>query len=683
MKKRLLLLMLALILLPAAALALDPADESFSTDFKELPAVIGAVSVPEHVPAAVRSAPFENAWLPEDWNALPPDTDFRLLGTLQGQSWVLAAFQGNDGSEQVGWIAVDPERCAALTDDHEDLVVNRTLCRVTREIPATDEPLGTCRTVRMLAEGETVIAVFALNEDWLCVETLMDGQTAWLFTDPRALEEVPLITVEGNVIRLGEEVTFLGSLHSVDWIPQHLDDEGRLIDDAYYIRTLIRPGDVSGGYINFSDDEEIPWDADFVLTLPENFRHLGEEAIVHSHLAELRLPASLEDSDSFALYGCTIDRMVFTAGCTADEPGGEYVTVGAYEAEEGNPRYASRDGVLFSADGKTLIRYPNGREDTHYDVPAGVETIARWAFSDDLMGIPLKTVSLPIGLRRIEDGAFNGCGRLQSLTVPLTVTELAEDAFENCVSLERLSLPPGLRAGISQYVERADFTWYSGDNGATEQYRPKRNAETGFTDYYAWIDNAAGEGREPLYSSPAFTTVLQELPVGERVRVDAIRFGAAGISIGYGSDAVKGWLPADRLKPAADRTLFNITGAIDRQPGKRYDEYELEFENGVLMLQDSWDEDGSAKWKACPREDSLLLRSGSGDRELARLCAAKGTSVRIFDAPEGTEQAHTYDGDQAIVLERRDGWARVRTLSAEGWVKESDLWLTEPKTADP
>lgn len=668
MKKRLLLLMLALTLLPAAALGFSEWD--FQVDFKDLPVDAASVGAPDDHPIPVLSAPFADAWRPAAGQAaIPAGADFRLLGTLQAQNWALVTYTGDDGAECIGWIEVDPEKCAAFTDDHEDLLIDRMLCRVIRDVPATDEPLGGCTPVRTLAEGETVIAMFVLNEDRLCVETRMDGQTAWLFTDRQALEAVPVMTIEGNAIRFSEEVTMLGSVASAQ------------SDDAF--GTMIRPGDVSGGYINFSDDEEIPWDADFVLTLPENFRHLGEEAIVHSHLAELRLPASLEDSDSYALYGCTIDRMVFTAGCTADEPGGEYVTVGAYEAEEGNPRYASRDGVLFSADGKTLICYPNGRQDTHYDVPAGVETIARWAFSDDLMGIPLKTVSLPIGLRRIEDGAFNGCGRLQSLTVPLTVTELAEDAFENCVSLERLSLPPGLSASISQYVEQADFTWYSGDNGATERYRPNRNAETGFSDYYAWIDNAAGEGSEPLYSSPAFTTVLQELPVGERVRVDAIRFGAAGISIGYGSDAVKGWLPADRLKPAADRALFNITGAIDRQTGKRYDEYELEFENGVLMLQDSWDEDGSAKWKACPREDSLLLRSGSGDRELARLSAAKGTSVRIFDAPEGTEQAHTYDGDQAVVLERRDCWARVRTLSAEGWVKESNLWLTEPKTADP
>ena len=130
--------------------------------------------------------------------------------------------------------------------------------------------------------------------------------------------------------------------------------------------------------------------------------------------------------------------------------------------------YSSRDGVLFSADGTVLIRYPDGKKDLHYDVPAGVTEIAEYAFGSDFAGIPLQTISLPAGLRKIGSGAFTGCGRLNSLTVPLTVTEIGDYAFRGCTSLERLSLPPGLTAQMDDHwTEYGDFTWFNGDNGTT------------------------------------------------------------------------------------------------------------------------------------------------------------------------------------------------------------------------
>ncbi len=94
----------------------------------------------------------------------------------------------------------------------------------------------------------------------------------------------------------------------------------------------------------------------------------------------------------------------------------------AWDVEDGNPVYMSADGVLFSADGKKLLSYPNGSPREHYTVPAGTEEICALAFDDDMMDIPLKTVSLPVGLKRIGEYAFSGCGRLISLAVPLTVS---------------------------------------------------------------------------------------------------------------------------------------------------------------------------------------------------------------------------------------------------------------------
>ena len=43
--------------------------------------------------------------------------------------------------------------------------------------------------------------------------------------------------------------------------------------------------------------------------------------------------------------------------------------------EEGNEAFRSIDGVLFTADGKTLLLYPKGRTEDRYVVPEGTERI--------------------------------------------------------------------------------------------------------------------------------------------------------------------------------------------------------------------------------------------------------------------------------------------------------------------
>ena len=183
------------------------------------------------------------------------------------------------------------------------------------------------------------------------------------------------------------------------------------------------------------------------FTLPEQLEVLESNAFVYCHFDVFRIESTLPAQDIvYSFYDCTID---------------------AYEVPEDHPLYQAIDGVLFSKDGKTLLAYPGGRMDEHYDVPAGVEHIWPYAFGTDY----LKTISLPIGLKTIADAAFAGCGRLQSIAVPLTVTEIGKDAFWCCVSLELVSLPDGLTINKDINPRHAQYYTddfiYRGDNGDT------------------------------------------------------------------------------------------------------------------------------------------------------------------------------------------------------------------------
>ncbi len=181
------------------------------------------------------------------------------------------------------------------------------------------------------------------------------------------------------------------------------------------------------------------------------------------------LPEQLEVLEAGAFEFCFFDVLRIESTLPAQELLNSFYdcTVVTYEVPEDHPLYQAIDGVLFSKDGKTLLAYPGGRTDEHYDVPAGVEHIWPYAFGTDY----LKTISLPIGLKTIGNGAFSDCGRLQSIAIPLTVTEIGDYAFWGCVSLELVSLPDGLTANkndnprfVQYYTD--DFI-YRGDNGDT------------------------------------------------------------------------------------------------------------------------------------------------------------------------------------------------------------------------
>lgn len=84
---------------------------------------------------------------------------------------------------------------------------------------------------------------------------------------------------------------------------------------------------------------------------------------------------------------------------------------------EGNRFFRSVDGVLFTADGKTLVCYPAGKKATEYAVPEGVTSIG--------------------------DVAFYGCKSLASITFPASVEGVGFSAFAECAPGLVLRAPAG------------------------------------------------------------------------------------------------------------------------------------------------------------------------------------------------------------------------------------------------
>ena len=427
----------------------------------------------------VYAAPYDDAWRPGNGQAeLSTAEPFVILANAG--EWRMVEYEVSDISNRVGWVRI-PDPNEPLWEDFPN---DASLLRLIRNENLTDDPWGSGRIVTRLREGDTVIGLARIIRDddsllnWAYVQTEVDGKTAWLFINPHALEEEPMYTVEGETLVIHEGVTRVG-----DTLLSWTDPDTGFPEDVHI---PLRKDEICASLLELAeynlsyDEENDMWTGGVRLVeLPASLTAIGGSAFYMGRLTEFRFPENLEYLSSAAFYGVEIGKVIIPAGFRCDGPVGncyDECSVGEFFVEEGNPLYSSRDGVLFNADGTVLIRYPDGKKDLHYDVPAGVVEIAEGAFGSDWMDNPLQTISLPMGLKKIGRYAFSGCGRLNSLTVPLTVTEIGAHAFRGCTSLERLSLPPWLSVKMEDdWTEYGDFTWYNGDNGTTLP-KPKVNA---------------------------------------------------------------------------------------------------------------------------------------------------------------------------------------------------------------
>ena len=665
-------LMLALAPLAFAAADDGEEDELFPGFYAENPFAESSVCTWQDIGASknaglpVYSAPFPEAFRPANGKAiLGTGSPFTLLGTLQDRTWAMVEYDIDRARSRVGWIelpAQAPQRKA-----HYDLDLNRRPAVIKSNTALTDDPRKSGAALTVLEAGRPVIAmsVCTIGElPWVYVEAEAEGRVCWGFVLAQAVSIMPedsLYRVEDGQLIIADGVSAVGYAFSYD------DDDG----NSHGIR--VNPGEFFLGGIDL-----MPLQGVRGITFPDSLRHLGGEALFYGDLETLRLDGRLTSVNPWFSFGCDVEEMILASDYVQDFPRGEHSSVRRWTVEPGNPCYSSRDGVLFSADGKILLSYPDGREDTHYDVPRGTEEIGDAAFdSDD--NLPLKTISLPIGLKRIGRYAFCGCGRLVSLAVPLTVTDLDPSAFEDCVSLERLSLPPGLQAEFDgNWAEHGDFTYFNGDNGSTlAREKPPEEWETSrdrFRSYAVYLDNPEGAGDVTLYSTSDGDEVAAVRKAGDRTRVLEIRDGRARVPA-YDWNWDKGipdnlWVPLANTRPDFGNVLFTISDAVLKDPailtpaGDPLAFY-YESDGELAFFSGRPDEDETVYF---PCDAAVLYRDGPDDGRTMGILFTGSSSIPLYDAPEGEQTGHLYSLTQALMLEERGEWRRIRTADREGWI---------------
>ena len=206
------------------------------------------------------------------------------------------------------------------------------------------------------------------------------------------------------------------------------------------------------------------------VTLGEGVDSLAEGAFREcAKLATINLPSSLRKIGAYAfldntsLTSVTIPAGVSEVGDAAFSNTG----VTAFAVEAGNTACKAVDGVLYSADGRVLMAYPN-QAAAEYTIADGCLGVGEGAFSH----AQVQKVIVPEELRAFDDNAFSESAlaeinfpssvvllgnqafaktQLTTLVLPENITAVYEGTFAQCEALKSVTIPAGVRT-IESYA---------------------------------------------------------------------------------------------------------------------------------------------------------------------------------------------------------------------------------------
>ena len=129
----------------------------------------------------------------------------------------------------------------------------------------------------------------------------------------------------------------------------------------------------------------------FNISRKSKLTDIGRCAFSGSGIQNLSIPADVINIGSDNFYNCS--------------------SLETISVDKDNKYYSSQNSVLFSKDGKKLIKYPQNKSQTDYSIPDGVTDIR---------------------------GAFSYCKYLANVTIPKSVTYIDFMTFYECKSLENI-----------------------------------------------------------------------------------------------------------------------------------------------------------------------------------------------------------------------------------------------------
>lgn len=184
------------------------------------------------------------------------------------------------------------------------------------------------------------------------------------------------------------------------------------------------------------------------------------------------------------------------------------------KVHEDNQNYCDIDGILFSKDKKTIIKFPAAKEENEYTIPDGVKKIYDYAFMNCEK---LRNVSFPESLRIIGKSAFSMCYRLTEVIVPGNVVDIQSEAFGGCHDLAVVTICEGTTTIGKSAFDDCDYL--------SKVYIPKSVVSIGENAFrnnsFTYEHNFVIYGYSDSYAKDyALSNNLRFVEIAEKVMVD-------------------------------------------------------------------------------------------------------------------------------------------------------------------
>ena len=242
------------------------------------------------------------------------------------------------------------------------------------------------------------------------------------------------VTIGENVKEIGNQAFFRCDKLEEVVLPNQLSVIG---DEAFYACSKLRTAELPKSVTKIGDNAF--WYCRLsTVTIPSGVQVIGQSAFENNLIRELTLEEGVQMIGPKAFYNNYLRTINIPSTVT-------YIDVSSFNENsrlreinvaEKNEYFSSEDGVLFNKDKTSLIRYPDDRLTSSYEIPSSVVKICKWAFYYsygvlviNISSPNLSTLTIPNSVTTIEDMAFFNYGKLK-VNVQAG-TSLTSDSFKN------------------------------------------------------------------------------------------------------------------------------------------------------------------------------------------------------------------------------------------------------------
>ena len=181
--------------------------------------------------------------------------------------------------------------------------------------------------------------------------------------------------------------------------------------------------------------------------------------INNSFIEMVELAESLTTLSSRIFDGCDKIENIFILENVTTIEADAFInceSLNAIDVDSENQYFTSDDGVLYNKNKTIILKYPQGKTFSSYNIADTVTFIGEYSF-DGCKN--LESVIIPVGVASIGDRAFYHCTNLEEVYLPETVTKIGILAFSSCESLNNIDLHEGLKSiGRSAFSNCTTFT---------------------------------------------------------------------------------------------------------------------------------------------------------------------------------------------------------------------------------